>query len=426
MKSQDLTKLKLPPVPGVYFFRSGKPSRPGDRSGGDILYIGKATSLRDRTKSYFAKDLIKTRGPSIVDMVFKSDTVTFEETDSVLEALILEAELIRKFQPHYNVKEKDGKSFLVVGITKEDFPQVLSIRKKDLSADKKSAKIERGKREVKLQAVYGPFTSGGSLREALKIIRRIFPFRDQYSSKKDNYEFYRQLGLTPELGEEAAKEKYQKTIRNIKLFFEGKKKQIVRELKKEMMMHAKRQEFELADEVKKTVFALEHINDIALMKSDFLDSYTMLSSSFRIEAYDIAHMSGKNMVGVMTVLVNGTPDKNEYRKFIIRSQSGSNDTGALEEVLSRRLRHTEWGMPDLIVIDGGVGQLNIAKQVLFRYQMKIPLVSVVKDDKHKAREILGDKEYATKYAKEIVLANSESHRFAIDFHKQKRNKNFLS
>jgi len=416
MKSQDLAKLKLPLKPGVYFFRNGK----------YILYIGKATSLRNRTKSYFAKDLIKTRGPSIVDMVFKSNTVTFEETDSVLEALILEAELIRKLQPHYNVKEKDGKSFLVVGITKEDFPQVLSIRKKDLSADKKSAKIERGKREVKLQAVYGPFTSGSSLREALKIIRRIFPFRDQYSSKKDNYEFYKQLGLTPDVAEEEARERYQKTIRNIKLFFEGKKKQIVRELKKEMMMHAKRQEFELADEVKKTVFALEHINDIALMKNDFLDSHTMLSSSFRIEAYDIAHMSGKNMVGVMTVLVNGTPDKNEYRKFIIRSQSGSNDTGALEEVLSRRLRHNEWGMPDLIVIDGGVGQLNIAKQVLFRYQMKIPLVSVVKDDKHKAREILGDKEYATKYAKEIVLANSESHRFAIDFHKQKRNKNFLS
>jgi excinuclease ABC subunit C len=287
--------------------------------------------------------------------------------------------------------------------------------------------------------VYGPFTSGGSLREALKIIRRIFPFRDQYSSKKDNYEFYRQLGLTPEISPPAkgewpstaegvnplAKEKYQKTIRNIKLFFEGKKKQIVRELKKEMMMHAKRQEFELADEVKKTVFALEHINDIALMKSDFLDSHTMLSSSFRIEAYDIAHMSGKNMVGVMTVLVNGTPDKNEYRKFIIRSQSGSNDTGALEEVLSRRLRHTEWGMPDLIVIDGGVGQLNIAKQVLFRYQMKIPVVSVVKDDSHKAREILGDKENAERYPKEILLANSEAHRFAITFHKLKRSKNFL-
>jgi excinuclease ABC subunit C len=127
----------------------------------------------------------------------------------------------------------------------------------------------------------------------------------------------------------------------------------------------------------------------------------------------------------MTVLVNGTTDKNEYRKFIIRSQTGSNDTGALEEVLSRRLRHNEWGMPDLIVIDGGVGQLNVAKQVLFRYQMKIPVVSVVKDDSHKAREILGDKENAERYPKEILLANSEAHRFAITFHKLKRSKNFL-
>jgi excinuclease ABC subunit C len=192
-----------------------------------------------------------------------------------------------------------------------------------------------------------------------------------------------------------------------------------------MKAAAKSQNFEEAGRVRNQLFALEHINDTALIKYDFMSSSHELTTSFRIEAYDIAHMSGKNMVGVMTVLVNGTTDKNEYRKFIIRSQTGSNDTGALEEVLSRRLRHNEWGMPDLIVIDGGVGQLNVAKQVLFRYQMKIPVVSVVKDDSHKAREILGDKENAERYPKEILLANSEAHRFAITFHKLKRSKNFL-
>ena len=122
MKSQELAKAKLPDVPGVYFFRKGK----------DILYIGKATSLRDRTKSYFAKDLIATRGPLIVDMVFKADTVKWQETDSVLEALILEANLIKQHQPYYNTKEKDDKSWNYVVITKDDLPKVLVIRGKDL------------------------------------------------------------------------------------------------------------------------------------------------------------------------------------------------------------------------------------------------------------------------------------------------------
>ncbi len=148
--------------------------------------------------------------------------------------------------------------------------------------------------------------------------------------------------------------------------------------------------------------------------------------TFRIEAYDIAHMSGKNMVGVMTVIENNEVQKHEYRKFIIRTQSGSNDIGALEEVLSRRFRHTEWGMPDLIVMDGGQAQLRIAKQVLDRYQLFIPIVSVVKDDHHKPREILGEESMAERYKKAIILANSEAHRYGIAFHKYKRGKNFLT
>ena len=440
MKSQDLAKLKLPAKPGAYFFRKGK----------DILYIGKATSLRDRTKSYFSKDLINTRGPSIVDMAFKADTVTWEATDSVLEALILEAELIRRYQPYYNVKEKDGKSFLCVCITKSALPLVVTIRKKDINFETKTAFYGRGgKEEIKLDAIYGPFTSGLLLKDAMRIIRRIFPYMDGQSSKRDNYEFYKQVGLAPELittpnpllhkeGVKASPpygggdgrggdpvESYKKNIRHLKLFFQGKKKEIVKSLKKDMTVAAKAQQFEEAGRIRNQIFALDHINDTALIKYDFMASSHELTTSFRIEAYDIAHMSGKNMVGVMTVLVNGTPDKNEYRKFIIRTQTGSNDTGALEEVFSRRLRHNEWGMPDLIVIDGGVGQMNVAKQVLFRYQMKIPVVAVVKDDSHKAREILGDKENAERYPKEILLANSEAHRFAITFHKLKRNKNFL-
>ncbi len=416
MKISALKKLNIPDKPGVYFFLSRRKT----------LYIGKATNLKSRVRSYFSKDLIKTRGASIVDMVFKSDSLKFEETDSALEALLLEAELIRKYNPYYNVKEKDGKSPLVVGITKEEFPQVISIRKKDLSKNKKSAKILRGKREVKLQAVYGPFTNGSLIREGLRIVRRIFPFRDDSSAKKDNYEFYRQLGLTPYIKSDSkATKEYAKNIRSIKLLFQGKKKKVVEDLRKDMMRYAKHKEFEQADKVKKTIFALEHINDVALLKNDFLMNEKSILDKSRIEGYDVAHMGGKNTVGVMTVVSAGEVDKNEYKKFIIRSQSGPNDTGSLEELLSRRLRHTEWGLPDLVVVDGALAQINVAKQVLARYQLDIPIVSVVKDDRHKAKEILGDKKYAAERKKEILLVNSEAHRFAIAFHKQKRRKSFI-
>jgi excinuclease UvrABC nuclease subunit len=264
------------------------------------------------------------------------------------------------------------------------------------------------------------------LREALKIIRKIFPFIDLSASKKQNFEFYRQLGLVPE-----ALVEYKKNIVNLKLFFQGKKKRIIIGLKKDMFVHAKKREFEKANDIKKKIFALEHINDVALIKEDpYRPSATSplvrgRQGGDRIEAYDIAHMSGKNMVGVMTVIQDGEVAKEEYKKFIIRMQTGANDTGALEEVLSRRFRHTEWGLPSLVVMDGSTSQINVAKKVLQRYQFDIPIVSVVKDDHHKAKAIIGDEDIIKKHKKAILLANSEAHRFAIAFHKQKRAKMFL-
>ena len=408
MKSQELAKLNLPDVPGVYFFRLG----------GEILYIGKATSLRDRTRSYFAKDLIETRGPHIVDMVFKADTVTFEETDSVLEALILEANLIKQHQPYYNTREKDDKSWNYVCITKEDCPRVLVERRTNIDFEKMVTA-----KGVKVQDCYGPFTSGTQLKEAMKIIRRIFPYVDASSSKKDNYEFYRQLGLTPDVSGEEKLDAYKRSIRNLKLFFQGKKKALVKELERDMKAAAKEMRFEEASKIRNQIFALGHINDIALIKDDPL--VRKEKAGFRIEAYDVAHLGGKNMVGVMTVMEDGQINKREYRTFNIRGFTASNDTGALEEVLSRRLRHTEWGMPDLVVADGGEAQCRVAKQVLKRYQLEIPVVSVVKDEHHKPKDIIGDPAMAAKYKKEALLANSEAHRFSITLHKKQRNKAFL-
>lgn len=404
MKSQFLKKLNIPDKPGVYFFYKGK----------NLLYVGKATSLHSRARSYFSKDLIATRGPLILDMTVQADKLKWQETDSVLEALILEASLIKKHQPKYNTKEKDNKSFNYVCITREDLPKVLIMRGRNIKKEIESKKY---------QATYGPFPNGLQLRDAMKIVRRIFPYIDAQSAKRDNFEFYRQLGLTPDVGSKEVKNTYKKNITNLKLFFQGKKKKIIINLKKDMMTFAKKKEFEKAGEIKKKIFALEHINDVALIKEDISQDNT--SARFRIEAYDIAHMSGKNMVGVMTVIENGEIVKSEYKKFIIRTQTGSNDTGALEEVLSRRFRHIEWGLPSLVVVDGSTAQLSVAKRVLNRYQFDITIVAVVKDDKHKARALIGDEEIIKNYKKSILLANSEAHRFGIAFHKKKRAKNFL-
>lgn len=407
MKKDYLKKAKLPDAPGVYIFKKGS----------TILYIGKATSLRDRVRSYFSSDLIATRGPLILDMTVQATMLDWQETDSVLEALILEASLIKKHQPKYNTKEKDNKSFNYVAITSEELPKVLIVRQRNVDF-----KILKASGQ-KLTAIYGPFPNGMQLRDAMKIIRRIFPYIDAQSAKKDNREFYRQLGLSPDA--KVGLGAYKKTIANLKLFFEGKKKRIVSNMKKEMLAYAKKREFERASEIKKRIFALEHINDVALIKSESLQPLTS-NPAFRIEAYDIAHLSGKNMVGVMTVIINGEVAKSEYKKFIIRTQTGANDTGALEEVLSRRFRHTEWGLPHLVVVDGSTAQINVAKRVLGRYQFDIPIVSVVKDDRHKAKAIMNNEALAKAHKKSIILANNEAHRFSITFHRTKRQKEFLN
>ena len=472
MKLKDLKKYKLSNTPGVYFFLKGE----------KVLYIGKATSLKDRVKSYFNKDLIGMRGPIILDMVFQADKIKWEKTDSVLEALILEAELIKKNQPKYNTKEKSDKSFNYVCITDEEIPKVLIIRGRELVQKKYEnfssltlPRVRGGTLRVKnshtFSVTFGPYTNGSQLKEALKIIRRIFPFIDESSSKKQNQEFYKQLGLVPKIAQRgvtflnglaertreedrgpekkkylAGLNEYKKNIRHLKLFFRGKKKDLLKDLQKEMKEYAKKREFEKAGEIKRQIFALKHINDVALIKGESSSVHENFSSLtlprvrggplrvknfhiprelFRIEAYDVAHMSGRNMVGVMTVIEDGEVNKNEYRKFKINTQSGANDTGALAEIINRRLMHTEWQYPNLMVVDGGKAQINTVEKIFKIAGIEIPVVSVLKDENHKPKNILGRHDLAVKYEQEILLANSEAHRFAITYHKQMRGKNFL-
>jgi excinuclease ABC subunit C len=404
MNGQDFKKTNLPDTPGVYLFKKDK----------EILYIGKATSLKDRVKSYFSNDLIATRGPLIVDMVFQANNIDFVETDSVLEALILESNLIKKYQPRYNTKEKDDRSYNYVVITKEDFPRVLIERGRILEQTANSKFLIKEK--------FGPFTNGTQLKEALKIVRKIFPFLDKYSEKKTGYGFYREIGLAPEIGNNEAKNNYAKTIKNISLFFEGKKTNIIKNLEKEMKASAAKQEFEKADKIKKTIFALNHIQDVALIKEENTENKN--EKTFRVEAYDVAHISGMNTVGVMTVVENGIVNKAEYRKFKI-NDSIQNDVAGLGEILKRRFNHPEWIFPNIVVVDGSKAQKNIAEKIVKEIKIEAVIVAVVKDEKHRPKMILGREDIIHKYENEILLANSEAHRFAIKYHRELRNRTFV-
>jgi len=420
---QDLKNNSIPESPGVYFFIGNRKK---------ILYIGKATSLRSRVRSYFGKDIIKTRGEHIVLMVEQSKRIDFIKTDSVLEAIILEANLIKKHQPKYNTKEKDDKSFNYVVITKEDFPRVLLVRAKELFGGKASKPASKPKK-YDIKYMFGPFPQGAVLKDALKIIRKIFTFRDKClpitTNSPRNYVknkpcFNRQIGLCPGVcSGEVSKKEYAKTIQNIRLFFEGKKSQVIKKLKKEMMEVAKKLEFERAEKIKKTIFALEHIQDVSLIKGHMDRNIGCQTPNIsRVEAYDVAHISGKYIVGVMTVIEDGEIKKSDYRKFKIKGFEGVDDTKALKEILERRLAHSEWQLPRLIVVDGGKAQKNIVEKVLNKAGIIIPVVGVVKDERHKPKNILGKKGLAQKYEKDILLANNEAHRFAITYHRQLRSK----
>lgn len=412
MIRQDFDKLNFPENPGVYFWKDTE---------GNILYIGKATSLRDRVRSYFSNDVIKTRGPHIVDMVFRSHTVTYQETMNVLEALILEANLIKKYKPYYNTKEKDDKSFNCVVVTKEVFPQVFLVREKDINTKDKTVRPPKSTKLVPYDVVFGPYPNGSAIREALQLLRRIFPFRDIASSKKDNAVFYRQIGLAPDISSKEAKDSYKKTISRLKLILQGKLQPLIAGLKKEMMQLAKKENFEEAEDIKQKIFALEHIKDISLIKRDLVRS----ADTFRIEAYDIAHISGKQMVGVMTVVEDATSRKSDYRKFIVRGFDKANDPGALREIMTRRFAHPEWPYPQVIVVDGNDIQVNVAKEVLKSLDLDISIVAITKDERHRPKAVTGKKDIVETHKYALLLANNEAHRFAITFHKARRKKAFV-
>lgn len=401
MVSQKLTKLNIPDTSGVYVFRD-RLKRP--------LYIGRATSLADRIRSYFGADIIVTRGPRIVDMVTKASTVTWQITDSVLEAILLESEMIKRYQPYYNVDERDDKSSQYVVITDEAWPRVFLARARDLDQQ-----IQEGTIQYQIKEKFGPYPHGGLIKEALKILRKMFPFKDKKSHDSRHDLFYKELGRSPQEEDASARRRYLRTIEYLILFFRGEKKQLQSKLERQMNNYAKEMEFEEADKVKRLIFALDHINDMALIKADIQKPI----KNMRIEAYDVAHLSGMETVGSMVVSENGSFVPAEYRKFKI-SKNANNDLAGLEEILSRRLNHSEWQYPDVIVVDGNSLQVNRAEAVLKARRINIPVVGVTKDDSHKAHELIGHPDIISKYRKEIVALNAEAHRYTIAYHRKRR------
>lgn len=415
MQKSDLNKFDLPDLPGVYLFKKGK----------KVLYVGKATSLRDRVRSYFDDDLIATRGPRIVDMVTKADQVSFETAPTVLEALVREAALIKKHQPRVNVEGKDDKTFLYAVVTGETIPRVFVMRGKDIDF---TTQVARTTLATKLKAIYGPFPNGAQLKEALRIIRRIFPFFDSLKPMGEGgpylharAEFNRQIGQYPR---EFSEKEYGRTIRRVMLFLDGRGKGLRRTLERDMKQAAAEERFEDAAELRRKLFALDHVQDVSLIKNEGIRK-----SDFRImrriEAYDTAHLAGRNVIGVMVVLVDGTPEKKSYRTFRIRGVQKNDDIASLREILVRRLGHPEWPFPNLIVVDGGTAQKRAAEAVLKEAGFDIPVAAVVKDERHRPREILGARS-ARVSEPDIVLANAEAHRFSLARHRRARSRTIRS
>ncbi len=418
MERAELKKFDLPDSPGVYLFKKGR----------KVLYVGKATSLRDRVRSYFDDDLIATRGPRLVDMITNADSVAFEASPTVLEALVRESAFIRKYDPPANAMGKDDKSFLYAVITDEAIPRVLAFRGTDIDFE---AKRMGG---IPLRDIYGPFPSGYQLREGLRLIRRIFPFYDtdrplevdaetgrvvraKNKHHQAKVEFNRQIGQYPR---EFDRKQYQRSIRNVSLFLSGRTKALRETLNKDMKTAAKEERFEDAAEIRRQLFSLDHIQDVSLIKEDRSED----KESPRIEAYDTAHIGGTNAIGVMTVLDAGVPVKKDYRTFRIRGYGGkslNDDISSLKEILGRRLTHAEWPYPKAIVVDGGKTHKKAAEEVLKEAGVAIPVIAVVKDEKHRPREVLGSLRSGVKDA-DAVMANSEAHRFALNRHRQARAK----
>ncbi len=432
----------LPKSPGVYAFKQGREFLNAEHSRfltkSRFLYIGKASNIRERVKNHF-------QHPGFRDNLFLNlvQKVGYLKTDSEIEALILEANLIKKYQPKYNVIWRDDKKFFYIGITKENLPRIF-ITHQPTQIPPLSKR--GGTRRASPKAIYiGPFVIGRPLKLTLRFLRRVFPY---YTSKTHTKTpcVYCNLGLCP--GPDPDIKEYRKNIKYVISVLKGKRKSVLRTLKKEMKFLSSVQDFEKAAKIRDQIRALENVfahakifkEEKLMPEKDWSDIQKILQNLLktkkqisRIEAYDVSNIQGKQATGSMVTFVKGMPDKNFYRKFKIKIEEKPNDIAMLKEILSRRLRHIEWPFPDVMLIDGGKAQLNAALQVLKKYQRK----SVLKSAKISVLALAKRKNelYVENRKKPILLKilsrpifnlilqlRDEAHRFAISYHRKLRRK----
>ncbi len=449
----------IPKHPGVYIFRRGVTP----------LYIGKAANLKSRLASYFTK--AKERTPKIERMLGEATRLETIEASSEIEALIKEAELIKRHRPKYNLLMRDDKSYFYVAVGNEEFPRIFVTHQPRQTRNPKSEirnkyQIQNSKRVSKFGfrassfRYIGPFTSGGTLRAALKLLRRIFPFCTCTRPHKRPClasEIGRCVGYCCTIAEsqkskaksQRLRSEYRKNIRSIIAVLSGKKTRLVGRLKREMKDAVRHERYEAAARLRDAIFGLAdvfaHRQVLHTPEARYpwhvilglLQSLLKTERDIRrIEGYDISNISGTGATGSMVVFMNGLADKSQYRKFRIRMApppGGGHDTDMHREVLGRRLKHPEWPYPDLIVIDGGKGQLNAAFGVIHELKaksqkLKAPLVTALA----KREEILFTERGQTihLWRQDPALLHlfqrirDESHRFARAYHHKLREKSF--
>lgn len=418
MIPNSVNKAKIPHAPGVYLFQDNK---------GQILYVGKAADLYHRIASYFSR---KDKNPKTAVLVSKISNLETIPVSSELEALILEANLIKKYLPPYNIKLTDNKEYLYIKITKEPFPKILTARKKDL---------------WDARQFFGPFPSSKTVRATLKKLRRIFPWCAG-PSKKGKPCFYFHLHLCPgPCAGKLGQADYNKIIHHFSKFLEGKKEELCKELKKEMYSFSKNLEFEKALEIKKMLEGIEYLTQTTHVKAylenpNFLkeqdrfalqklqEDLNLTKKPERIECYDISNIQGQLATGSLIILTSGEIDKKWYRKFKIHLQGKTDDVAMMREIIRRRVEHQDWPQPDLILVDGGRGQVRGIFQELQKVSWNIPVFGLAKRLEWlytPGKEIV--KLPKTSLSLQLLQkARDEAHRFAISYHRKLRDRQILS
>ena len=385
MKDQRLETIRkriaeFPKTPGVYLMKDAE---------GRVLYIGKAKDLRSRVSSYFqpGADLLNTRGPDICRMVRKVVDIDYLECDSEVDALLKEARLVKDIQPPHNVQLKDGKTFPYIEITtRDDFPGVTVTRTPRLKGSK----------------LYGPFLSSGSVRDAVNALQRVFKFRTCEVDIRDGDEsrrFFRPCLLhainqcTAPCADLVSKEEYRKDIDRLKKFMASKRSVLIKQMTREMEQASNEQRFEDAAKLRDRVKAIQSLDLSGSVDEDVQpevfyvdpkkgleklgDLLGLESPPRNLECIDIAHLHGEEMVGALVCFIDGKPFKNGYRRFKIETVKGIDDYAAIREVITRRYRYAAEGeelYPDVILIDGGLGQLHAGLDAFSEMNLRPPMV----------------------------------------------------